>query len=233
VSLKDDIAAVQADKPKAKPAPKKRTPAKKAVSKVISKPEAIHRLFAEALIRNELNATAAYKEIKPNVTDKTAAANGHKLLRTTETIEILTPMLERLFIKAGIETEYVFRRWVEFAQATPLDYFRVDEDGYMILRPTDDLTPAQRTNLREIKLTTTKSADGEYINQNVQVKVVDQQKAVDTIGKHLGLLVDKLDADDVERIGDLLERGINRIRETKDLDGWKDVILDAEFAEVK
>ncbi len=87
--------------------------------------------------------------------------------------------------------------------------------------------PAQRANLKEIKITDTK------FGQNITVKVWDAQKATDQIGKHLGLLVEKLAEEDIDRIGDLIERGVKRIKATKDLDGWKSVILDVEAVEVK
>ena len=99
-------------------------------------------------------------------------------------------MLEKLFTDADIEATYVFRRWVEMSQATPLDYFTINDDGQPVL-DMSDLTPAQRANLKEIKITDTK------FGQNITVKVWDAQKAVDMIGKHLGLLVEKLPEGDV------------------------------------
>lgn len=225
LSLKDNLALVNGSKPTKKP--------RKRRSKVISKKAVTDELFAHALIRNSMNATAAYRELHPKCSDKTASVEGHKNLAKPSVIAELTPLLEDLFIDAGIETEYVFRRWLEFASATPLDYFRVDDEGYFRMIPTDNLTPAMRTNLRELKVTTTKSNDGERLHQTVTLKVVDQQKAVDTIGKHLGLLIEKLAEEDIERIGDLIERGVKRIKATKDLDGWKQVILDVEATEVK
>ena len=35
--------------------------------------------------------------------------------------------------------------------------------------------------------------------------------------------------ENVQRIGDLIEHGVNRIEKTRDLDGWQDIVLDAEF----
>jgi len=164
--------------------------------------------------------------LKPDVTARTAEVEGSKLLRKPELIAILTPLLEKLFTEAGIDARWVFQRWVQMSQATPLDYFTINDDGQPVL-DMSDLTPAQRANLKEIKITDTK------FGQNITVKVWDAQKATDQIGKHLGLLVEKLADEDIERIGDLIERGVKRIKATKDLDGWKSVILDVEAVEVK
>ena len=183
-------------------------------------------LFCKQLIKNSMNATAAYKAVSRKVTDGTAATEGYRLLREPETIEILQPMLKRLFADAGIEADYVFRRWLEMSQASPLDYFEITKDGKLGSLKLDDLTPAQRLNLKEITVTPTPHGN------RIAIKVYDAQKAVNMIARHLGLLVDRLPEKDVERIGDLLERGIKRIKQTKDLDGWKDMVLDVDYSEV-
>ena len=95
------------------------------------------------------------------------------------------------------------------------------------------ITPAQRGNLREIKVTTTKSNDGELLHTTTTIKVVDQQRTVEMIAKHLGLLVDRMAEENVQRIGDLIEQSVNRIEKTRDLDGWKDIVLDVEFIDSK
>lgn len=193
--------------------------------KVISKPEVIHKLFAHALIQNKMNATAAYKEVKPDSTQKTAEVNGHKLLSNAKVIAELTPLLEDLFIDAGIETEYVFRRWLEIASGSAADYFTFK--GGLPVLDMSNMTPAQHANLKKITIKPGRNGTA------YGIEVHDAHRAVDTIGKHLGLLVEKLDAEDTERIGDMLERAVKRIKATKDLDGWKSIVLDAEFSEVK
>ncbi len=39
--------------------------------------------------------------------------------------------------------------------------------------------------------------------------------------------------ENVQRIGDLIEQGVNRIKKTRDLDGWKDIVFDAELIDSK
>ncbi len=232
MSLKDNLAKLEAGaldhevpapKPVVKKATKKRSP--KTNGKVISKPEVIHKLFAHALIKNRMNATAAYKVIKPDSTQQTAEVNGHKLLSNAKVIDELTPLLEELFVDAGIETEYVFRRWLEIASGSAADYFTF-EDGVPQL-DMSDMTPAQYANLKKITIKPGRNGIA------YGIEVHDAHRAIDNIAKHLGLLVEKLDAEDTERIGDMLERAVKRIRDTKDLDGWKSIVLDAEYSEVK
>ena len=65
------------------------------------------------------------------------------------------------------------------------------------------------------------------------IKVVHQQRAVEMIAKYLGLLVDRMAEEIVQQIGALIEQGVNRIKKIRDLDGWKDIVLDAEFIDSK
>ena len=241
MSLQSNLAKLKAEKPARKKARKKATKKKVAKKPVRKKRGSVslridRKRFALALIANSMNATKAYLAVSPKVTDKTAATRGMQVLREAETIQYLTPMLQKLFIEAGIEADYVFKRWVEMSQATPYDYFKVAEDGHMILRSSDSLTHAQKLNCKKLKVTRNEatSKDGEtlYVTTRTELEVVDSQRAISEIAKHLGLLVDKMAEEDVERIGDLIERGVKRIKATKDLDGWKDVILDAEALEV-
>ena len=192
-----------------------------------------YKLFCTELICTGLNAKAAYLKVHPDVTPQTAEVNGHRMVRIARVQVILTPMLQKLFQKAGIEADYVFKRWLEMSQASPLDYFTVSKDGGLGELDLGAITPAQRGNLRKIKVTTTKSNDGELLHTTTTIKVVDQQWAVKIIAKHLGLLVDRMAEEIVQQIGALIEQGVNRIKKIRDLDGWKDIVLDAEFIDSK
>jgi hypothetical protein len=90
-----------------------------------------------------------------------------------------------------------------------------------------NLTEDQRLNLKEITVTPTK------YGTKYSIKTYDAQHAVDMIAKHLGLLVDRLPEKDAGRIGDLIEAGVKRIRATKDLDAWQDIVLDVDVTEVR
>jgi hypothetical protein len=216
---------------------KKRAPRRKTNGRATIRID--RELFCKELIKNSMNATSAYKAVSPKVTMKTAAANGHKMLRETETINLLTPMLQELFIDAGIEANYVFKRWVEMSQASPLDYFEIDPDGRLGQMNLNGITEAQRLNLTSIKVDRSMvektDDDGNVthtlVHEKIDLKVADQQKAVDTIAKHLGLLIDKMAEEDVERLGDLIEKGVGRIRASKDLEGWRSIFPEGHLIE--
>ena len=215
---KDQIAAVKNGKPVRKPTARKKVAAKPVrPKKANGTTMRIDRnRFCQELIKNSMNATEAYLAVNPKVKRTTAGAEGHKLLKEPEVIAILTPMLEGLFVDAGIEAEYVFRRWLEIASGSAADYYTFE--GGVPRLDMSNMTPSQRANLKSISINHTQHGT------NYKIEVYDAQRAIDTIGKHLGLLVDKLAEEDVERIGDLIEKGVNRIRASKDLDGWRSLM---------
>ena len=230
-TLKDNLAKVKAGKLTGKHQTSQRKPGK-GNGRAVAGCKIDRKLFCRELIKAGMDATIAYKAVSPRVTHATARNNGSRMLAEAGTVKILQPMLARLFSKAGIDANYVFRRWAEMSEASPLDYFEVTDSGDLGSLRLNDLTPAQRCNLQSIKVTEYMS-EGVVTSRTTQVKVLNQQRAIEMIAKHLGLLVGRLAQEDVERIGDVIERGISRIKKSRDLDGWKDIVLDAEFTEVR
>jgi phage terminase small subunit len=69
------------------------------------------------------------------------------------------------------------------------------ENGRMSLHSFKNLTPQQRACIKEFKLkTVTKIVDEEYVDCDyVEIKLYDQQKALDMLGKHLGMFTEKIE----------------------------------------
>ena len=87
------------------------------------------------------------------------------------------------------------------------------------------MTPAQRANLKEISITPTK------YGPKITIKTYDAQRAVSEIAKYVGLLIDKVAVEDGDRIGDLIERGVARIKTSKDIDGWRGMIVNGRIVD--
>lgn len=216
----------------------KKTSNNKAVTKKSQAPSKAYEnslQFAHAYVRLQCNATAAYKELYPDVKDTTASTEGWKLLRKPEVQKILFPLLEALMEKNEVDTEFVIGRLLEQADASPLDYFSIKKDGSLGGFDLSAITPAQRRNLKSIKYkktTFTDSEGEETVTEDFHVTVVDQQKAVEMFAKYLQMFTREMDEEDVARIGDMIEQGVKRIRKNKDLDAWKDGALEGTFSEV-
>ena len=221
-------------------APKKKPAVRKKVAKPTTKgrssrtTEEKAQAFAHAYVAAGCNATEAYKQaISPTCKDTTATANGHKWLSKAQVQKYLAPLLEALMEKNEVNAEWVLARWKEQADGSPLDYFQITPDGDLGQLDLTAINEAQRRNLKEIRVTenTRRTAEGEeYTTRQIHVKVYDAQKAVEMFAKYLGLLTRSLEEEEVERIGDLIELGVKRIRASKSLDAWQ--TIDAEFSEV-
>jgi len=241
-SLDDKIAALKAKQgirdapePPAAGAPKKAKKAApktkangKAVKKVSTKRQKAtenYELFSHAYIRHGCNATGAYTELHPDCTPESAATMGWRLLRNVEVQRILFPLLEALMEKNAVDTEFVLNRWLEQANGSALDYFHIEEDGRLGALDLTSITDAQRRNLKSIKISDTK------YGQSISITVADQQKAVEMFAKYLQMLTEKAEPEDADRIGDLIEAGVKRIRANKDLNAWKDGAFDTKFSD--
>ncbi len=192
-------------------------------------------LFAHAYVRHGCNATAAYKEISPNCKPESAQVLGHKMLRKVIVQQVLAPLLEALMQKNEVDTEFVLSRILEASNASPLDYFAIRNDGMLGALDLSAVTDAQRRNLKSIRVTktTTISEHGnECINESFTVTVVDQQKAIDMFARYLQLYIKADERESDERIGDLIELGVKRIRKHKSLQAGIDAI-EGVFSEVE
>lgn len=225
----DEPDTAKKKKTKKKAVAKKR-PAKKKSKKRPAKVATLHgvdpELFAHAYIRNHCQAVAAYRELRPDLAERTLQSHSYKLLESAEVQRVLWPLLEGVMEKAEVESEEIIKRWLEQANASPLDYFHVNERGQLGGIDLTNMTEAQRRNLRSIQVTDTQHG------QSIKITVVDQQKATELLAKTLGMLQIQIDPQTEDRIGDLLEAGVKRIQRKMDADAWKRAAVDGEFSDV-
>ena len=147
-------------------------------------------------------------------------------MKSPEVQKVLWPLLEAIMEREEAKSEEIIKRWLEQAEASPLDYFHITERGQLGGIDLTDLTPAQRRNLKSIQISDTK------YGQNIKVTVVDQQKATELLGRMLGMMQTNLDPETEDRIGDLLEAGVKRIQRKMDADAWKEAAIEGEFTDV-
>ena len=143
------------------------------------------RVFVEAYL-DCLNATEAARRAgyaKPR-------AQGH---------ENLTKPNIRAFIDAGLREramgkDEVLTRLAEMARADMRDFIETDEDddgtSRLVVRKS---APLHLIKEMEVTRTTRKSSDGEDLlyDTKIKIKLHDAKAALDTLAKHLGLLVDR------------------------------------------
>ncbi len=153
----------------------------------------------------DLNATQA--AIRAGYSEKTAEQTASRLLRNVKVQEYIAKRQKELSRSTEITQERVIKELALIAFSNNADYAHVvekkmqveaggtlvdvlDEDGkpvmYRTVEPvlTEELTEEQKRALAVIK----KGRDG------LEVKSCDKVKALELLGKHLGIFTDKIEA---------------------------------------
>lgn len=140
------------------------------------------KIFAnEYLI--DLNATRAYRVAYPSVKkDEVAAVNGSKLLRNTKVQEYIAERMQERQQRTEITQDMVVKELAAIAFARATDYAAV-KGGTVCIKDTDALSDDQIRAISGIK----EGANG------IEIKLNDKEKALELLGRHLGMWNDKLD----------------------------------------
>ena len=165
--------------------------------------DAQKRFCDEYLI--DLNATRAYKVAYPNCKkDETASAAGSRMLGNVKVQEYISEKQKQIEKRTEVTQDRVinelanvaFTNATDFAQIVEKEYEEniYNEEGKCIgtkpkkykcleLTNTKDLTEQQKSAIAGIKQT----ANG------IEIKTNDKVKALELLGRHLGIFNDKLD----------------------------------------
>ena len=144
------------------------------------------KIFAnEYLI--DLNATRAYRVAYPSVKkEQTAAVNGSKLLRNTKVADYVAERMKERQKRTEVTQDRVIEELAAIAFAKATDYVVIKANGpvaMVMIKPTDELSEDQVRAIAGIK----EGANG------VEIKLNDKEKALELLGRHLGMWNDKLD----------------------------------------
>lgn len=152
----------------------------------------------------DLNGTRAYRKVYQCKNDETAAVNASKLLSNPKAKEYLEMKLKDREKRLEITQDKVLKELAKigFANITnftdvvdiPYTVDKKDKEGNVIgeetkyykglrLYNTEDITEDELAALQEIK-------EGK---QGITVKMHDKVRALEQIGRHLGMFNDKLD----------------------------------------
>jgi len=138
------------------------------------------RFVDEYLI--DLNATQA--AIRAGYSEKTAYRIGAELLQKTSVAEQIEKRKAARIRRTEITQDFVLTELMKIASADGTDFATVFKRNRVSLTPTADLPPEKRAAVASIK----KGAKGA-----VEVKTYDKMKALELIGKHLGMFNSKPD----------------------------------------
>lgn len=157
------------------------------------------KMFADEYLI-DLNATRAYRKAYPSVKkDETAAQAGSRMLRNVKVAAYIQERMQERQKRTEITQDRVLEELAAIAFGKATDYAEV-KDGQVIVKNTEELDEQQIRAIAGIK-------EGKF---GVEVKLNDKLKAIELIGRHLGMFKDKLEVagleDEKKKLADILEQ---------------------------
>ena len=157
------------------------------------------KIFADEYLI-DLNATRAYKAAYPSVKkEETARANGSRLLTNANVSKYIAERMQDRQKRTEITQDRVLEELAAIAFAMLTDYAEV-KDGKVILKNTENLTEQQIRAIAGIK-------DRKY---GIEIKLNDKEKALELLGRHLGMFKDRVEVsgleDEKKKLADILQQ---------------------------
>ena len=157
------------------------------------------KIFADEYLI-DLNATRAYKVAYPKVKkDKTAAQAGSRMLRNVKVERYIQERMQARQERTEITQDRVLEELAAISFARTTDYAEV-KDGRVLLKNTENLNEQQIRAIAGIK-------DGKY---GIEIKLNDKEKALELLGRHLGMFKDKVEVsgleDEKKKLADILQQ---------------------------
>ena len=171
--------------------------------------DAQKRFCDEYLI--DLNATRAYKVAYPNTKkEETASSNGSRMLRNDKVQKYISEKMKEREKRTEVTQDMVIKELSAIAFSKASDYAKLkkmkrntpifDEEGSIVdykeeeyigieFTPTDELSEEQKKALSGIK-------QGKF---GLEVNSCDKVRALELLGRHLGIFNDKLDVNVKEK----------------------------------
>lgn len=141
----------------------------------------------------DFNATRAYKVAYPNCKkDETASVNGSKLLRNTKVQEYISERQKEAEERTKVTQDMVIK---ELAKIAFMDirklYNRCGE--LKNIQDIDADSAGAISSLETLEEFEGYGEDREQIGDTRKVKLLDKTKALELLGKHLGMFKDKIE----------------------------------------
>lgn len=157
------------------------------------------KIFADEYLI-DLNATRAYLVAYPSVRkEKTAAQAGSRMLRNVKVQKYIADRMQERQKRTEITQDRVLEELAAIAFARATDYAEV-KDECVRIKDTDSLTDQQIKAIAGIK-------EGKF---GIELKLNDKEKALELLGRHLGMFKDKIEVsgleDEKKKLDDILQQ---------------------------
>lgn len=157
------------------------------------------KIFADEYLI-DLNATRAYKSVYRNIkNDGVARKNGSRLLTNADIQKYIADRMQERQKRTEITQDRVLEELAAIAFARATDYAEVKGECVRI-KDTDSLTDQQIKAIAGIK-------EGKF---GIELKLNDKEKALELLGRHLGMFTDKVEVsgleDEKKKLDDILQQ---------------------------
>mgnify|MGYP004481973845 FL=1 len=157
------------------------------------------KIFADEYLI-DLNATRAYKVAYPSVKkDETAAQAGSRMLRNVKVADYIQNRMQERQKRTEITQDRVLEELAAIAFSRATDFAEV-RNGRVIIKNTAELTEEQIKAIAGIK-------KGKF---GIELKLNDKEKALELLGRHLGMFKDRLEVsgleDEKKKLDDILQQ---------------------------
>lgn len=153
--------------------------------------EAQKRFCDEYLI--DLNATRAYKVAYPNCKkDETASAAGSRMLGNVKVQEYIAIHQKQREERTQVTQDKVIQELAKIAFADIRELYS-DTGSLKNIKCLEDNIAGAISSIETFEEYEGRGEDREYIGDTKKVKLLDKTKALELLGKHLGIFTDKLE----------------------------------------
>ena len=157
------------------------------------------KIFADEYLI-DLNATRAYRKAYPSVKkDETAAAAAARMLRNVNVADYIAERMQARQERTEVTQDRVLEELAAIAFARATDYAEVKDDQVFI-KDTAGLSENQIKAIAGIK-------QGKF---GIEVKLSDKEKALELLGRHLGMFKDRVEVSGLEeektKLSDLIRQ---------------------------
>ncbi len=162
------------------------------------------KIFADEYLI-DLNATRAYKLAYPKVkNDESAAAAGARLLRNVKVEQYIQKRMKDREKRTEITQDMVLKELAKIGFADVTDFVTIENKGILRVvqvKTTDEMPGDKMGAIAGIK----EGANG------IEIKLNDKGKALELIGRHLGMFKDKLEVSgvletEISKLDDLVKQ---------------------------
>ena len=131
----------------------------------------------------DLNATRAYMVAYPNVkNENVAAVNASKVLRNTKVAAYIAERMKERQERTEVTQDMVVQELAAIGFAKATDFAEI-KDGKVLIKNTDELPGTAKRAIAGIKMG----------KNGIELKLCDKEKALELLGRHLGMWNDKVD----------------------------------------